>query len=145
MKEQIKEWAKTVETMEDKDSFKGGRNLLCEMAAICEDSNFLIWVWPTEGKNIPHFHFGDKATYGHVWRTSICIEKPEYFLHGSDIVLNARRKKKLIDMLSKKPEGPALFKTNWAKLVWQWNEVPDVKKIPYDEPMKDYRTMVFHK
>ena len=137
--ELIRLWANKVNELEGKS------DLLCEMAAICEDSNFLVWVWPTEGKNIPHFHFGDRATYGHEWRTSICIEKPEYFLHDKDIVLNGKQKKKLLEMLSQKPNGPALFKTNWEKLVWQWNEVPDAKKISYDEPMRDYRNLVVPK
>ena len=89
--------------------------------------------------------FGNKATYGHEWRTSICIEKPEYFLHDKDIVLNGKQRKKLLEMLSQKLDGPALFKTNWEKLVWQWNEVPDAKKIPYDELMKDYKSIVVPK
>ena len=111
---------------------------ICEMAHIVTYNKMRIWVWPREGLNKPHFHIGD-LNYGKQWRSSIRIDCDEYFLHDNDILLNAKRKKQLMEMLTAAPDDKDdPFKTNWEKIIYQWNQVPGVKKISRDLPIRDY-------
>jgi len=123
LEEHIDNWARQIRDEYQKEH----RGMICEMAAICDDANMMVWVWPDEGKNIPHFHVGD-LNYGSEWRSSICILKDEYFLHDNDIPLNARQKRRMMRMLRAKPkkkdDQDDPFATNWEKLLYQWNQVP---------------------
>ena len=131
---------KTVKkTLKSEDKIKN-ENLITEMAHIVTKDDMMIWVWPTEGKNIPHFHIGGLNT-GEKWRSTIKILKCEYFLHNGDVPLNSSQKKEMVKMLNgdaSEDGGP--FANYWQELVWQWNKVPGVTKIPLTTPMPPYRT-----
>lgn len=135
--EMIKGIASRMVTEECTRKIPKGQSLIMEMAHVATSGDMMIWVWPAEGKNIPHFHVGG-LNYGEKWHSCIQILTDDYFLHKGDIPLNAKQKKRLMSMLRAAPDDGSAFPSYWHELIWLWNKVPGVARIDPNTPLRDY-------
>lgn len=130
---------------EDEDKEK----VLNEMAHVGDINNELeLWIRTNDPGHIPHFHIWDKNTDGNLFHTCLKLEIPEYFHHtGKEDVLNAHQRRDLMDFLKAEPKNSKFtnFKTNWEKVVFQWNENNSKHTVDDEMPMPDYSKITENK
>lgn len=114
--------------------------LFCEMTEIGRIGQLVVYVWPHDGGEIPHFHIGDNNTFPHCtqFSTAIKIDKAEYFAHGGKYTdkLNSKQRKQLMTFLNSKSGIAGV--TKWQILVEMWNSGDSKHKVYGSTPMPDY-------
>ena len=128
--------------------------LQSEKAQVCRLASGLdVYVRTDEQGERPHFHVADAETLGCRFHTSLCIDKPEYYVHGEERYPQFERrhdkltKAQVVELMSAlkevDPHLPVRTKRKcpmrWQALLVQWNmgrqsgslncRMPDYRKI----------------
>ena len=90
--------------------------------------NYKIYVYDKEGQNIPHFHIKLNGFLD----CCIKIQKPEYFIHGSNTnTITKKHIKKLIKWLN---DNDKYF---WKEIIRTWNN-HSINKLDINLEIPDY-------
>lgn len=105
-----------------------------------------IAIYGSEGR-YPHFHFykgiapeqgisKDRRNGG----GCICIETPNYFIHGRHTEKMDRKEIDALISFLKSPHKLLKQHTNWEYIISEWDQNnPEQKQLPIDLPIPDYR------
>lgn len=107
----------------DKAFANAKRNMLTEMARVGVMANkYDVIVYTDDMGYIPHVHVVDKSTGGHEFNCCVCLDKPEYFVHGSHVdKFNSKLKKDFNNFMHEPSKNPR-FKNNYDYAVSMWND-----------------------
>lgn len=106
--------------------------LLTEMARVGFLDELEICVYTDDPGNVPHVHIRDVDTRGKLFDACVKLEYPEYFDHGCHTdTLNSKQKRKLDDFMNSVPEK-GVFKTNYEKAVYMWNDNNSSKDVEFE-------------
>ena len=97
---------------------------LTEMARVGYVDGFELYVNTDDSGDIPHFHYRDPVDW-YKFHTCICIESPNYFIHGNkNDKLNAKQKKSLQEFLAgpvKSKRYKNQFNNTWELVCFLWD------------------------
>lgn len=110
---------------------------LTEMARIgFTDDGFEVYINTDDGGNIPHFHYRTKNTWE--FHTCIRLDIAEYFHHdGKEDILNSKQRKQLVKFLKAEPRNKR-YKTNWERVLADWNDNNSDIEIDENLDMPNY-------
>ena len=112
--------------------FLNESELLTEMARVGFLDELEICVYTDDPGNIPHVHIRDVATRGKLFDACVKLEYPEYFDHGCHTdTLNAKQKRQLDEFMNAVP-AKGVFKTNYEKAVYMWNDNNSAKDVEFE-------------
>lgn len=114
---------------------------LTEMARIgFTDDGFEVYINTDDGGNIPHFHYRLKNDWDK-FHSCIKIETAEYFEHeGKESKLNFKQRKELVKFLKEQPRNKR-YKTNWERILAEWNDNNSNIEIDENLEMPDYNKL----
>ena len=93
---------------------------LYEMARIGYVDDYELYINTDDAGNIPHFHLRDADDWDK-FHTCICIEKPEYFIHGNkQDKCNSKLKKDISKFMYEFHSGYRM--SNYEVIVNLWNQ-----------------------
>lgn len=104
--------------------------------------DYKIIVWTDDPGQIPHFHVVDANTRGRKFDSCVRLDCAAYFKHGShDDKLNSGDRKAVVKFLNLiSPKDPCR-RTNWQRVVFEWNRNNSTNSIPEDQVMPNYLTL----
>jgi hypothetical protein len=112
--------------------FLNESQLLTEMARVGFLDKLEICVYTDDPRNVPHVHIRDVATRGKLFDACVKLEYPEYFDHGCHTdTLNSKQKRELDKFMNSAP-AKGVFKTNYEKAVYMWNDNNSNKDVEFE-------------
>lgn len=129
------------EAKQEFKEIKRTKSRFYEMARIEEIGSIFYYINSRDEHNPPHFHFekkqGKKNTEGR-----ILFEAPEYYNNKNiKATLTSDEAEELYDLFSRKVPGDRFNRTYWVRAIDNWNELPNVRKLPIDLSIPDYREL----
>jgi hypothetical protein len=112
--------------------FLNESQLLTEMDRVGFLDELEICVYTDDPGNVPHVHIRDVATRGKLFDACVKLEYPEYFDHGCHTdTLNSKQKRELDEFMNSAP-AKGVFKTNYEKAVYMWNDNNSNKDVGFE-------------